>query len=66
VRVVGNNAVHPGEITVEDKPNTVVALFGLVNLIVENQITQPRHVSELFSELPEGVKDAVEKRDSKT
>lgn len=66
VRVIGNNAVHPGEISIEDQPKTVMALFSLVNLIVENQITQPRHVSELFSELPESAKEAVERRDSKT
>lgn len=66
VRVIGNNAVHPGEISVEDQPKTVMALFSLVNLIVENQITQPRHVSELFKELPEGAKEAVERRDNKT
>lgn len=65
VRVVGNNAVHPGEISVEDQPNTVVALFSLVNLIVDNQITQPKQVAGLFDALPEGAKQAVEKRDGK-
>lgn len=63
VRVVGNNAVHPGEISIEDKPEIVFALFGLVNLIVENQISQPKHVAALFSGLPNGAKEAVEKRD---
>lgn len=63
VRVVGNNAVHPGEMSVQDQPQTVMALFHLVNLIVENQITQPKHVSELFEELPEGARDAVQRRD---
>ncbi|MDP2549102.1 DUF4145 domain-containing protein [Oceanobacter sp. 4_MG-2023] len=65
VRVVGNNAVHPGEISVEDQPNTVVALFRLINLIVDNQITQPKQVASLFDALPEGAKQAVEKRDGK-
>lgn len=64
VRVVGNNAVHPGEISVEDQPETVHALFGLVNLIVDNQITQPKHIDDLFDGLPEGAKEAVKKRDS--
>lgn len=65
VRVVGNNAVHPGEISVEEQPGVVLALFGLINLIVENQISQPKHVAELFSGLPDGAKVAVEKRDRK-
>lgn len=64
VRVIGNNAVHPGEMVIDDKPEIVHALFGLINLIVENQITQPKQVGELFSSLPEGAKSAVEKRDT--
>jgi hypothetical protein len=63
VRVVGNNAVHPGEMVVDDQPKTVHALFGLINLIVDNQITQPKQVGELFSGLPEGARAAVERRD---
>lgn len=65
VRVVGNNAVHPGEMNVEDQPQTALALFGLINLIVENQISQPNHVATLFAGLPNGAKDAVAKRDGK-
>jgi hypothetical protein len=65
VRVVGNNAVHPGEISVEDKSQTVTALFSLVNLIVENQITQPKQVAELFEALPNGAKSAIARRDGK-
>jgi hypothetical protein len=66
VRVVGNNAVHPGEISVEDQPETVTALFNLVNIVVDNQISQPKQVSALFDSLPDGAKTAVEKRDGKT
>lgn len=65
VRVVGNNAVHPGEMNIDDQPQTALALFGLVNLIVENQISQPKHVANLFSSLPDGAKNAVSKRDGK-
>ncbi|MCF7482587.1 DUF4145 domain-containing protein [Vibrio sp. J1-1] len=65
VRVVGNNAVHPGELSLDDDPQTVNVLFGLVNLIVDNQITQPKHVDSLFGGLPQGAIDAVYKRDNK-
>ncbi|HHJ3220282.1 DUF4145 domain-containing protein [Vibrio parahaemolyticus] len=64
VRVVGNNAVHPGELSFEDKPDIVMALFSLVNIIVDNQITQPKQVGELFESLPQGARDAVERRDA--
>lgn len=65
VRVVGNNSVHPGEMNIEDQPQTALALFSLINLIVENQITQPNNVAYLFSTLPDGAKNAVNKRDGK-
>lgn len=63
VRVVGNNAVHPGEISIEDDPQLVQSLFGLVNMIVENQITQPKKVAEMFAALPAGAQQAIARRD---
>lgn len=63
VRVIGNNAVHPGEINVEDRAEVVDTLFGLVNLIVDNRITQRRIVEELFHGLPEGARVAISRRD---
>ena len=65
VRVVGNNAVHPGKLDVKDDRRTATALFGLVNLIAERTITEPRHVQELYDSLPEGVRDHIERRDGK-
>ena len=63
VRVIGNNAVHPGQIDLKDNRATAEKLFGLVNLITEIMITQPKHLSEMFSSLPEGARKAIEKRD---
>jgi hypothetical protein len=65
VRVVGNNAVHPGELDLKDDNETAVALFGLVNLIVNARITQPKEVDELYSKIPTGAKEAIEKRDNR-
>lgn len=64
VRVIGNNAVHPGEIDADD-PETVAVLFGLVNLIVEETIEKPKHVEKIFGMLPDGAKEGIERRDSK-
>lgn len=65
VRVVGNNAVHPGELSTGDVANVVSTLFELVNLIVEEQVARPKRVAEIFGKLPQGAKDQVKQRDGK-
>jgi len=63
VRVIGNNAVHPGELDLKDDKETAIALFGLVNMIVNVMITQPKEVKELYDKIPKGAKNAIAKRD---
>lgn len=63
VRVVGNNAVHPGELNIGDNRSVADNLFGLVNLIVDITISQPKHVAQLYDGLPENARTAIEKRD---
>lgn len=65
VRVIGNNAVHPGQMDLSDDHETCIGLFGLVNIIVHDRITQPKAIDELFSKLPDGAKNQIERRDSK-
>jgi len=63
VRVIGNNAVHPGEISIDDNPEIAQALFGLINVIVENRIAEPKRIEALYASLPEGARNAIERRD---
>lgn len=63
VRVTGNNAVHPGELLVDDNPEIVSALFGLTNLIIDNRISEPKRIAALYGALPEGALRGIEKRD---
>ncbi|MBE2991027.1 DUF4145 domain-containing protein [Sphingomonas sp. CFBP 13603] len=63
VRVVGNNAVHPGELDVRDDRSTAAQLFSLINLIVEIMISQPAHVARMYEALPAGALAAIERRD---
>lgn len=63
VRVIGNNAVHPGQIDLRDDVKTAIVLFELLNMIVESQIAQPKRVDEIFGKLPEGAKKHIKKRD---
>lgn len=65
LRVIGNEAVHPGTLDLNDDRNTVSQLFGLVNFIVEKMITEPRKIEEIFKKLPENKLKAIEARDGK-
>jgi hypothetical protein len=65
VRAVGNSAVHPGQIDLNDDKTIATKLFGLVNVIVESQITQATHIEEMYENVvPETVRAQIEKRDA--
>jgi hypothetical protein len=63
-RVVGNNAVHPGEIVINDTPDVAMKLFSMINFIVEDRITKPKEIEALYNELPEDSRKQIESRDS--
>ena len=63
VRVVGNNAVHPGEMDLKDDTATAEQLLELVNLIADQMITQPKAIQALYNKLPEEKRKAIENRD---
>lgn len=63
LRVIGNNAVHPGELDLRDDGDTAMAIFGVMNVIVEQVITAPKHAQQLYASLPQGALDAIRKRD---
>ena len=62
-RVVGNNAVHPGEIDLQDTPEIARSMFKLINLIVHDRISRPKEVQALYDALPTGARDAIGRRD---
>jgi hypothetical protein len=63
LRVIGNNAVHPGELDLSDDVETVVAVFDCMNAIVENRIAQPSRIRDLYERLPEKARQGIEDRD---
>jgi hypothetical protein len=65
VRVIGNNAVHPGQIDLQDNVTTAAALFRLVNLIADQTITAPKSVSAIYNDLPHTALTAIKRRDEK-
>lgn len=64
VRVVGNKAVHPGQIAFDvDDKGTATMLMRLLNIIVERMITEPNEIDSLYQGLPESIKTSIENRD---
>lgn len=64
IRVIGNEAVHPGTLDLRDDPQTVHRLFLLVNIIASDLITKPKMIEEMYSIIPDNKKKGIEQRDS--
>lgn len=64
VRVIGNESVHPGEMNFKDDRETAIALFRIVNLIVETEITEPKRLEEIYASLPQSKLDGIAQRDA--
>lgn len=64
LRVIGNEAVHPGTMDIKDDIQTAEALFRVINTIVDNLISQPKHIEELYGTLPESKRAEIERRDA--
>ena len=66
VRVIGNNAVHAGQIDMTDDHATAHTLFLLINLIAKEMITEPEQVDTIYMDLiPEKNKADIVRRDLK-
>lgn len=63
LRVIGNEAVHPGEMDLRDDVETATALFSLLNFVVQDRIAGPKERKRLFGLLPERKREAIAKRD---
>jgi len=64
VRVIGNNAVHPGQIDLKDDIDTAQKLFVFVNIICDMMITQPKQIDEFYdANIPDNQKEQIKKRD---
>ena len=65
-RVIGNESVHPSRRSdLKDDRETAVALFGLVNLIVEDMISRKKRIRSVYSKLPAAKLKGIEDRDAK-
>jgi hypothetical protein len=62
LRIVGNSAVHPGFIDLDEAPETASFLFELLNMIVVETITKKQRVGKLYATLPPDKLKGVEDR----
>jgi len=68
IRIIGNNAVHPGQIDFrnpKDSKDIAIALFTMINSIVQFEITDKNTLDHVYSLIPEGQKEHIKQRDTK-
>lgn len=64
LRVIGNNAVHPGQINIDDNKEIALKLFSILNFIADEMITKPKELETLYNEvIPEKTKEHINQRD---
>ena len=64
LRFIGNEAVHPGMIRIQDDKEISIALFRILNFIVQQLITEIREIQSIHDLIPEGKKQGIEARNS--
>lgn len=62
VRVIGNEAVHPGQLDLRDDPDTAKGLFALVNYISGNMM-QSSKIKKKYGSLPPEILKWINDRD---
>lgn len=65
VRVIGNDAVHPGQMDLSDDRATASSLFRWVNYIAERMISEPNRLREAFETLPANKLRGIEDRNAR-
>jgi hypothetical protein len=66
LRVVGNNAVHPGQIDLHDGRDIALKLFHVLNFIADEMLTKPKELELLYSDVvPDETKQHINERDGK-
>ncbi len=67
VRVIGNNAVHPGQINVDDNTDVAFKLFKILNIIADELITKEKEIDALYNDIiPEETREHINQRDGRS
>jgi hypothetical protein len=62
MRIIESNAISPDDVGVGDTGATAETLSGLVNLICEKMIIEPRQLQALYAKVRDGAQSALEHR----
>lgn len=65
LRVIGNEAVHPGTIDLKDNAEVSITLFKLLNVVVDQMITQQKDIDDMYSLITETKRKGIEDRNNK-
>lgn len=65
IRILGDEAVHPGQINIDDNKELAVAMFKMMNIIVEKMILEPKKIDELYQLMPKDKIEGIKNRDKK-
>lgn len=63
IRVYGNSGAHSGIINLDENKDVPLFLLKLINIVAEQTISIPESVDSLYETIPEGIKQAIAKRD---
>jgi len=67
VRVIGNNAVHHGQIDLTEDIDTAYKIFDFMNIICEMLISQPKKIKKFYEmNTPEYLRNEIANIDKKT
>ena len=63
IRINGNNAVHPGEICIEEE--SIEDMYKILNMIVQELISNKKQINDMYKNLPESYKESIKRRENK-
>lgn len=66
LRIIGNHAAHPSEVRLHEDASTLESLFQMLNVIVEQTFGRDRMINAMYDSLPQGAREAVDRRDGPT
>lgn len=64
VRVIGNEAVHPGSLDLRDDKDTALFIFELLNAIADQMITRPKAIKNMYDRIPQAKRDGIDARNA--